>query len=72
MRKRGKIRVQVMYINSDDEMFLQFYPTHAGDLSRISVGKPNFCEPLQSGYQIEGTVSKITKSGVLLKNWRLI
>lgn len=71
MARKGKCRINAMYINANGELFLQFYPEHQHELNSLSVGYSHFYETLQSGYAAKGTVSRITKCGVALKDWEV-
>jgi hypothetical protein len=66
------IRTRSFYINKKGELYLQFYLDRTPELNSLSVGCKNFSERLQSGYQAQGEISRITPSGVTLKNWRII
>lgn len=52
-----KTRVRTMYLNRKGEMFLQFYPQNKPDLERLHCRQTILGEPLQSGYQIDGSIS---------------
>lgn len=69
--RKGSTRIRTVYINAKGELYLQFYTAHIAELDILHVG---YCvaERLQSGYQAEGEISRITQSGLVLKNWRLI
>lgn len=71
MKRRAVSKIRGMYINARGELFLQFTPEYAHELETIPVGYTVF-EPLQSGYQVEGEVSRVTSSGISLIYWRLV
>lgn len=67
---------RIFYINEDGGLFVQFRPNKRRELemlrSRLNLGETvYYVETLPAGNTIEGYVSRVTNSGVALKDWSI-
>lgn len=66
---------RIFYINEDGELFVQFRPNKQDELHTLSsrvndVGEiVYYHEELVSGHFISGYVTRVTKSGLALRDW---
>lgn len=67
---------RIFYINGDGDLFVQFRPNKKCELEilreRLNIDETvYYMEMLPAGNTIEGYVSRVTNSGVTLKDWSI-
>ena len=68
---------KVMYINQKGELFLQFWPDDKSSKMKASIevlhesGTTVHYQEHIGEINIEGVVTRVTKSGIALKDWRI-
>ena len=68
---------KVMYINQKGELFLQFWPDDKSSKMKASIevlhesGTTVHYQEHIGEITIEGVVTRVTKSGIALKDWRI-
>lgn len=67
---------RIFYINEDGGLFVQFRPNKKHELEmlrdRLNLGETiYYVETLPAGNAIEGYVSRVTNTGVALKDWSI-
>ena len=67
---------RIFYINGDGGLFVQFRPNKKHELdvlrNRLNLGETvYYVETLSVGNTIEGYVSRVTNTGVALKDWSI-
>ena len=68
--KKAYTRIRTIYVNSRDELYLQFYPQNVSELNQVQAGFVS--EPLQSGHVASGYLTKVLTSGICLRDWRIV
>ena len=68
---------RIMYINQKGELFLQFRPDDKSSKMKASIevlyerGTVVHYQEHIGGVNIEGVVTRVTKSGIALRDWRI-
>ena len=69
--------MRVMYINQNGELFLQFRPDDKSAKMKASIemlhesGTAVHYQEHIGAINIEGVVTRVTKTGIALRNWRI-
>lgn len=68
---------RIMYINRNGELFLQFRPDNKSSKMKASIealhesGTTVYYQEHIGAISIEGVVTRVTKTGIALRDWRI-
>lgn len=68
---------RIFYINEEGELFVQFRPNKQDELQILNARTNElgetvyYFEELVSGHSISGFVTRVTKSGIALRDWTI-